>query len=266
MLVVIEGVDGAGKTALCSRVSWLLWSRLPGKAGGHFSVAVDREPTRGPIGEMVRASLGRNVERETMALLFAADRVEHKVRINAILREQDMVICDRYYHSTIAYQGCDLDWTMAINEHAMRPDLALFIDVPVDVAIGRIEARRAEDARRFSKAAPEWEPDRQAMVAIRGRYQAMAAVGMLEAIDGTPSLEDVAEVVYQRIVRLIEDRSIVVEPVRIDREVEDDMAVEFDPSASQRMREWVALWAGPFPSEKPLNDGSDSPTVSDNPE
>lgn len=210
MLVVIEGLDGAGKTALCSRVSWLLWSRLPGKAQGHFSVAVDREPTRGPIGELVRASLGKNIEPETMALLFAADRVEHRVKIEAILREQDMVLCDRYYHSTIAYQACDMEWTLAINAYARRPDLALFIDVPVDVAIERIEARRAEDARRFSKATPEWDPDRDGLTAIRVRYQSMVAAGMLEAIDGTPSLEDVAEAVYQRIVRLIEDRSIAI--------------------------------------------------------
>jgi dTMP kinase len=149
--VVIEGIDGAGTTTQVGR----LVDRLRKK---NIQVRGTREPSDGPVGTLIRQVLagrvvvpgGRAPGWGTMALLFAADRVDHvEAEIEPALAVGAVVISDRYDASSLAYQsvtsggGGDVavKWIAEINRQARRPDLTVVLDVSADVAGARREAR-----------------------------------------------------------------------------------------------------------------------------
>jgi dTMP kinase len=80
-------------------------------------------------------------------LLFAADRVEHlKSEVLPALEKGKIVVSDRYVFSSLAYQGAaglDLKWIEEVNKHAVRPDLALFIDVDPRTVTGRLKRKKS---------------------------------------------------------------------------------------------------------------------------
>lgn len=150
--VVLEGIDGAGTTTQVARLA----DRL--RADGGPPVRSTREPSDGPIGSLVRQVLtGRIVAPEgrapgwtTMALLFAADRMDHvESTIEPFLAMGGVVVSDRYDASSLAYQSVSsgsggenaVEWIRALNRHAMRPDLTIVIDLAPDVAAQRRESR-----------------------------------------------------------------------------------------------------------------------------
>ena len=152
-LIVIEGVDGAGTTTQAARLA----KRLGGRG---LPVHTTREPSDGPIGALLRQILtGRVVvpgmrgvkspSWQTMALLFAADRMDHcEAEIVPNLMDGVTVISDRYDHSSVAYQSisgggelANVDWVRTLNRHARRPDLIVVLDVPVEIAGQRRDAR-----------------------------------------------------------------------------------------------------------------------------
>jgi dTMP kinase len=118
------------------------------------------EPSSGPIGVLIRQALQRrlpgpdattprHLDWTTMALLFAADRMDHvDSTVIPALRAGSVVISDRYDLSSLAYQsvtshgGSDpVPWIRELNAQALRPDLTLVIDVPAEVAEERRRAR-----------------------------------------------------------------------------------------------------------------------------
>jgi dTMP kinase len=155
--VVIEGLDGAGTTTQAT----LLVERL--RAEGQ-PATLTREPSDGPIGVLIRQMLsGRVVTptgdgpapvgREVLALLFAADRLDHiRAEIEPALGAGRAVVSDRYYHSSFAYQGdvddtdeMDLDWVRTLNERAATPDVTIFLEAPVDLCLARLKGRGQRD-------------------------------------------------------------------------------------------------------------------------
>jgi dTMP kinase len=145
-LIVIEGLDGAGTTTQVR----MLHARLSRTR----SVYVTYEPSEGPVGLLIRAALEHRVRVDdaTLAALFAADRMDHLYHttgqggIAAHLARGDHVLTDRYHLSSLAYQGMTLDWEWIWDMHArcIRPDLTLFVDVPVEICLGRIAQGRGE--------------------------------------------------------------------------------------------------------------------------
>lgn len=151
--IVLEGIDGAGTTTQAQLLGDSLRARgLP--------VCLTREPSDGPFGSLLRQILGGRVvvpgiqgvhppSWGAMALLFGADRLDHvDATINPNLMDGVTVICDRYDHSSVAYQtvtgggGQDTtDWVKEINKHARRPDLVIVLDVSPSVAAKRRSAR-----------------------------------------------------------------------------------------------------------------------------
>ncbi|HMI91556.1 MAG TPA: dTMP kinase [Polyangiales bacterium] len=153
-LIVLEGVDGSGTTTQCR----LLAERLRGE---RRLVHTTAQPSAGPVGSLLRLMLGGRVlgagqqspAWNQMALLFAADRIDHlDSEILPNLRDGLNVICDRYDHSSVAYQSVSgegpqaIAWIREVNRFARRPDMTIVLDVPPALAAARRRARngRAE--------------------------------------------------------------------------------------------------------------------------
>jgi len=138
--IVLEGLDGAGTTTQARLLAATLRER------GH-EVVETHEPTDGPVGRLIRQALrGQDgaVHRSTLPWMFAADRADHLTRlVEPSLGAGADVISDRYLHSSLAYQSLDrdLDQVYALNAPFRAPDLTLFVGVPVQACLDRIEAR-----------------------------------------------------------------------------------------------------------------------------
>lgn len=147
--VVIEGIDGCGK----STVARHLVSRLGEKA------VLTREPTNTWIGSAVRMGHGRQISPYTDALLFMADRARHTLRIREWLADGKIVVSDRYYHSTVAYQAAYLRstfpgdafrWLLESNlQISLKPDLTILLVLPPEEGLRRISGRA--EYSRFEK-------------------------------------------------------------------------------------------------------------------
>jgi dTMP kinase len=143
VFICVEGIDGSGKTTQARRLVKALTAR------GHDAVYTT-EPSRGIYGRIIREHLlqrSNRVPTVVEAMLFAVDRLHHlESEVKPLLKTGKVVVCDRYVYSSIAYQGAaDLDakWIEEINRHAMRPDLAVYIDVPPEVVIRRIKRKKS---------------------------------------------------------------------------------------------------------------------------
>ena len=148
VFLVIEGVDGAGKGTQIE-----LLRRAIERCGR--SVHVTAEPSTLPIGALLRRYLRRELPDSVpgpagMALLFAADRMQHlEHEILARLTVGEVVLCDRYYASSIVYQtamdetagGQLMQWIADVNAHARRPDRTVVLDLDPELAASRRAAR-----------------------------------------------------------------------------------------------------------------------------
>ncbi|MHB1404113.1 MAG: dTMP kinase [Desulfitobacteriaceae bacterium] len=140
--IVLEGVDGSGLSTQAGRLHAWLEQETGSK------VLLTKEPSEGPVGVLIRQALSGRVQglgADTLALLFAADRVDHLTHsIIPALEKGHHVICDRYLLSSLAYQGrsLPLEWLKQINAEAIVPDLTIFISVDPVVTLKRIAEKR----------------------------------------------------------------------------------------------------------------------------
>lgn len=151
LLVAVEGIDGAGKTSIAT-----LLAQWCGERG--LACTISKEPTGLSHGQTLResAQAGRLTLEQELEL-FALDRQEHVRRaIAPALAEGNIVILDRYYWSTAAYQGgrgADPQRIVAENEaFAPKPDLFLVLDVPVETGLERI-GKRGDEPNSFENLA-----------------------------------------------------------------------------------------------------------------
>lgn len=165
--IVLEGIDGSGKGTQLD----LLKVRL--EHAGH-TVWVTREPSESKIGKLIREGLGdaTKMDEATIALLFAADRLHHIHDIKTHLAQGDVVLCDRYVLSSLAYnsQALTLEWILDINKHAdsrLHPDLTLLFDLSARDAMHRIDVR--------GDAKERYENQKQ-LLQIRDMYLMLAEV------------------------------------------------------------------------------------------
>jgi dTMP kinase len=158
--IVLEGIDGSGTTTHVARLA----DRLRGMKA---PVRTTREPSDGPIGALVRQVLtgrvivpgGRAPNWATMALLFAADRVDHvEAEIEPWVNDGGIMISDRYDASSLAYQsvssgrgGSDaVEWIRTLNRDCRRPDLTIVLDVNFEEAARRRD-KRGEPAQLYEQ-------------------------------------------------------------------------------------------------------------------
>ena len=151
MFIVIEGIDGTGKSTQTKRLAE--YFRAKGK-----TVTLSREPTDGPWGTLLRnsAETGRFSPEEELNM-FLKDRRQHVTEtIAPALSAGHLVILDRYYFSTMAYQGArgfDPQKIRADNEaFAPVPDVLLILDLDVETALSRIGSR-GDTANEFEQRA-----------------------------------------------------------------------------------------------------------------
>jgi dTMP kinase len=209
--IVLEGVDGAGTTTHTRELGQLLKARA-------VPVHTTAEPSAGPIGALLRQTLtGRMVlsapsgmdraDRpptwSTMALLFAADRLDHcDSEVLPQLREGVTVISDRYYHSSVAYQSVTgggveaIAWIRDLNRYARRPDLTIVLDVSAELAAER-RSRRRGNAELFD--ADDIQRDLCAFYATLERHFPGERIVHVDA-DG--SVEEVRERIGREVLRL----------------------------------------------------------------
>ncbi|AMY05708.1 dTMP kinase [Staphylococcus condimenti] len=142
VFITFEGPEGSGKTTVLQRVA----ERL----SQDYDVLKTREPGGVPAAEQIREILleGEAVDERTEALLFAASRREHLVeKVLPALKEDKVVLCDRYIDSSLAYQGfargIGVEEVRAINEFAINglyPDLTIYLDITAQTGRERIES------------------------------------------------------------------------------------------------------------------------------
>src|SRR5580704_13002651 len=148
-LIAVEGIDGAGKTTQAHFIQERLQERK-------LCVIRTKEPTTGVWGQMLRDSaLTGRLSLEEEVELFLKDRKEHvETVINPALHEGKIVIADRYYFSTMAYQGArgiDPEELMKRNElFAPEPDLLVVLDIEPKKGLERIKTR-GDRANHFEK-------------------------------------------------------------------------------------------------------------------
>lgn len=191
MLIVIEGIDGAGTTTQAR----MLCERL--EADG-IACHLTREPSDGPVGRLLREILaGKHEPTEATAhsLLFAADRADHIVReVEPALARGDIVVSDRWYHSSLAYQGTGEEraWIWQLNQRARKPELTIYLEVDPEVA-----ARRRADAGRDDELFDAIETQRRVAAGYRETIEMLGDSERIATVDGELPVEQVASRIAQ---------------------------------------------------------------------
>lgn len=191
LFIVIEGVDGSGKTTQSELLSAYL--RGLGRKVHHTA-----EPTATGLGGMVRDGLGAEHPRtsDELAAMFLADRVAHNVSpksgIHQYVEGGTDVVCDRYYYSSIAYQGVggSLDWVADMNlgcPSIMKPDICIFIDLDPEKCLEHIRAGRSHFEIYEENAAVISETRRRYGIV----FDMLAGRDNIVIVDGARSREEV---------------------------------------------------------------------------
>lgn len=155
MFITFEGPDGAGKTSIIQKLKAKL------EQTGEYPVHFTREPGGSPIAEEIRHVTldpkNTTMDAKTEALLIAAGRRQHIVeKILPILKNKEIVICDRFVDSSLVYQGyargIGMEAVAQINQFAtedLQPDVTFYLDVPSEVGLERIQ--KAKHDRQYDR-------------------------------------------------------------------------------------------------------------------
>jgi len=140
MLVVFEGIDGSGQTTHSKLLANYLISK-------NYKVFLTKEPTNSEIGKLIRKILNKEIEFDNLGLqlLMMADRAYHMKEIRNYLKNSYIVICDRFWFSTVAYGAEDekmFKFLFKVNSMLFGfPDFLIILDVDPQIALKRKEAK-----------------------------------------------------------------------------------------------------------------------------
>jgi dTMP kinase len=206
--ISFEGPDGAGKTTQLR----LLAARL--EAAGH-RVVCTREPGGTPLGEQLRTLIlpRDDTTNDPVAelLLLNAARAQLVAQvIRPALASGAIVLADRYADATLAYQGygrggdlAELRTIIAIATRGLRPDRTILLDLPIDASLKRLTTRGADNF--FDRMGPEFRRR------VRDGFLTLAAAEPQRwvVVDGTQSVEAVAERVWESVKPLVQTSGTV---------------------------------------------------------
>jgi dTMP kinase len=200
--IVLEGIDGSGTTTQLDRAVAFVQSL-------GFPAVATQEPSRGPIGRLLREALlgkltmpdGARMDGRTMALLFAADRRDHLQReIEPNLAAGTTVISDRYLMSSLAYQAeeADRDWVSQLARGVPQPDLTVLLDLPIEEAA----KRRAAAGRPIER----YDADSY-LAKVAGNYRTLARQDPTAVVlDGGKSKDEVTEALRRTLAAVFASR------------------------------------------------------------
>lgn len=200
--IVFEGIDGAGKTTQIE----LLRKALEEKG---FPCQTTAEPTDLPSGREIRAALAGKIEKTPleMAEMFAHDRELHnidpEIGVNSMLSDGFTVISDRYYYSSLAYQGAALGYETVAklnfdNQSIRTPDLCVFLDLTPERSLERI-GKRGEETEIYENF--DYLTKTRAM--FFDVFDRLTARGeKIAVIDAYGSVEEVAERVLKAVLEI----------------------------------------------------------------
>ncbi|MBU2538129.1 MAG: dTMP kinase [Proteobacteria bacterium] len=195
LLIAFEGIDGTGKTTQIEMLSEVLRRR-------GFSVVATREPTDGQYGRKIRELYKnrKSVTPEEELALFLDDRREHVAQVIApALARGEVVLTDRYYFSTAAYQGAaghDPLKIIAANElFAPVPDMVIMLEAPVSLGVHRVQKLRGETLNDFEQE--------ETLAKVAGIFADLKG-SCIRRIDGTGNAETVHGLVMKNVAELFE--------------------------------------------------------------
>jgi dTMP kinase len=186
VLIDLEGIDGCGK----STQSKFLMKKFE---ENNEKTIILKEPTSGKYGKKLWEMLSgkRKATTEQILDLFVMDRKEHvEEKINPALNEGKIVLMDRYYYSTMAYQaaaGIDVNRIRKDNEFAPKPDVVLIFDLPADLAMKRVKGHSVADV--FEKE--------EHLEKVREAYLDLRDDPLVRIIDSTRTPEEIFEEVWK---------------------------------------------------------------------
>ena len=202
IFITIEGPDGAGKTSVLSE----LYPKLDLVA--KRSIIKTREPGGIPISEKIRQIIldpkNEEMDERTEALLYVAARRQHLMqKVLPALEAGNIVLCDRFVDSSLAYQGAGrrigIEAIASINEFAIEgtmPDFTIYLDVDSDTGLRRIQNNRTNQMDRLDSEGLEFHQ--------RVRHEYLKLVDenpeRITKIDARMSLENVVEATFQAII------------------------------------------------------------------
>ncbi|MGD1818674.1 MAG: dTMP kinase [Pleomorphochaeta sp.] len=196
--IVIEGLDGAGTTTQLKQISTELI-----KNG--FNIHSTFEPTDRAIGRIVRDVLAKRFITTplTLAKLYATDREDHLYNeedgVIKHLNNGEIVISDRYFYSSLAYQGatCDFETVKNLNNYP-HPQILVYIDTPVETCVDRINKRGNEkDIFEHSEFLNQVSKNYQKTLS-----QLPEGVHLIK-IDGTQTVESISNLVIKEILNIL---------------------------------------------------------------
>lgn len=181
LLVAIEGIDGSGKTTVARRLT----QRLNDLG---YCAEYTYEPYASYFSEALRRYIDTygEAEPEIEVLAMALDRLFHVHKVvKPLLARGCIVVSDRYVYSSYVYQGArgiDVEWIELVNRYAIEPDVAIYLRVPLEIALERIRGRESrwryfENLDRLKK--------------VQELYETLVAKGKLIAVDATQDIEKV---------------------------------------------------------------------------
>lgn len=151
MYIVLEGIDGAGKSTQTELLQqWLIKE-------GYITKKIV-EPTTSDIGKLIRKELlnpesTNDINQQRLTLLFAADRLTLKKEIlEAKNNKNKIIISDRSFYSSICYQNnstIEPEWIRQVNTHTPRPDLTILLDLSAEEAIKRCDQEEVFENKEF---------------------------------------------------------------------------------------------------------------------
>lgn len=209
LFISIEGPEGSGKTTVAKNITEVLQ-----KEG--YKVVYTREPGGVGIAEKIRDIIldvnNTNLDPRSEALLYAASRRQHLVeKVQPILKDGAIIICDRFIDSSLAYQGharnIGIDEVFSINMFAVEntlPDLTILLDIDPKVGLERINTQRNGEINRLDLESLSFHNAvHEGYQIIKNKYRDRFTI-----VDGNQSKDIVFDEIYKIIKEKIKEKNI----------------------------------------------------------